>query len=172
MRSLEWAAPAGTPPPVFLHDSRITEVRCEKNAVTFCFADGFSLVENGQLTRAGRGLVTFSDCQPSDFFVWRVTGHPSRPVCSCVGRRYRSKRWTGAFSPVTVLSSSSPRCIPRPLALARRTLSPGKAPLAENELLYRHRDHGLLPDDVFLGIFVKKHFTKRRRCCELHGDDL
>ena len=78
MRSLEWAAPAGTPPPVFLHDSRITEVRCEKNAVTFCFADGFSLVENGQLTRAGRGLVTFSDCQPSDFFVWRVTGHPSR----------------------------------------------------------------------------------------------
>lgn len=79
MRSLEWADPAGTPPPpVFLHDSRITEVRCEKNAVTFCFADGFSLVENGQLTRAGRGLVTFSDCQPSDFFVWRVTGHPSR----------------------------------------------------------------------------------------------
>lgn len=79
MRFLEWADPAGTPPPpVFLHDSRITEVRCEKNAVTFCFADGFSLVENGQLTRAVRGLVTFSDCQPSDFFVWRVTGHPSR----------------------------------------------------------------------------------------------
>lgn len=22
--------------------------------------------------------MTFSDCQPSDFFVWRVTGHPSR----------------------------------------------------------------------------------------------
>ena len=69
MRSLEWADPAGTPPPVFLHDSRITEVRCAENAVTFCFADGFSLVENGQLTRTGCGLVTFSDCRPSDFFV-------------------------------------------------------------------------------------------------------
>lgn len=86
MRSLEWADPAGTPPPVFLHDSRITEVRCEESAVTFCFADGFSRIEDEQLTHTGRGFVTFSGCQLSDFFVWRITGHPSRS-----GMRLRGK---------------------------------------------------------------------------------
>lgn len=114
MRSLEWADPAGTPPPpVFLHDSRITEVRCEKNAVTFCFADGFSLVENGQLTRAVRGFVTFSDCPAVGLF--RLARHwasvPLRLAAAWEGDTARSAG-PGAFSPVTVLSSSSPRCIP------------------------------------------------------------
>ena len=146
MRSLEWADPAGTPPPpVFLHDSRITEVRCEKNAVTFCFADGFSLVENGRLRDVFR-LPAVG--------LFRLARHwasvPLRLAAAWEGDTARSAG-PALFRPSRFYRALRRDVFPRPHALARRTLSPAKAPLAENELLYRHRDHGLLPDDVFLG---------------------
>lgn len=147
------ADPAGTPPPpVFLHDSRITEVRCEKNAVTFCFADGFSLVENGQLTRAVRGFVTFSDCQPSDFFVWRVTGHPSRSGLQLRGkeiplealdRRFFARH--GFIELFAEMYSPDRMHWRGVLYLPQKRLWP------RTNSYIRHRDHGLLPDDVFLG---------------------
>lgn len=61
-------------PWVSIHDMYITDIVIGDDSVKFCFADGFNLVDNGQLIRTGPGDIEFLGCGSENFICDVIQG--------------------------------------------------------------------------------------------------
>lgn len=52
---------------VSIHDKQLSNILCYENSVRFIFNDGFDLIENGQITRIGKGYIELKGCNSDDF---------------------------------------------------------------------------------------------------------